>query len=54
MVAGTLTTNGVATTVSGRLRGTELTLEADGASLRAVVNGDRLEGTQLTGTRTRP
>ena len=51
MVAGTLTTGGVELAVSGRLRGTELTLDLDGASLRATVNGGRLDGAQLTGTR---
>lgn len=51
MVAGTLTSGGVEVAVSGRLRGAELTLDADGATLRATVNGDRLEGAQLTGTR---
>lgn len=51
VVAGTLTSGGVDVAVSGRLRGAELTLDADGATLRATVNGERLEGAQLTGTR---
>ncbi len=51
VVAGTLTTGGVDVAVSGRLRGAELTLDVDGATLQATVNGDRLEGAQLTGTR---
>jgi SAM-dependent methyltransferase len=51
VVAGTLTRGGAATPVSGRLRGTELTLEVEGQVLRATVRGDRLEGPALTATR---
>jgi len=50
MVAGTLTRGGAVTTVSGRLRGAELTLEADGETLRTTVQDDRLVGA-LAGAR---
>lgn len=50
VVAGTLTTPNGDVPVSGRLRGAELTLEAEGATLRTTVAGDRLEG-GLTGAR---
>lgn len=52
MVAGTLTPpGGAATSVSGRLRGTEFTIDAGGEVLRATVRGDRLDGAGLSGTR---
>jgi len=44
VVAGTLTTLNGDVPVSGRLRGAELTLEAEGVTLRTTVAGDRLEG----------
>jgi len=51
VVAGTLTEGGAATSVTGRLRGTELTLDAGGEVLRATVRGDRLDGAGFSGTR---
>jgi SAM-dependent methyltransferase len=50
VVAGTLTTASGDVAVSGRLRGAELTLDIDGAAIRATVRGDRLDGA-LTGSR---
>jgi SAM-dependent methyltransferase len=50
VVAGTLTTANGDVAVSGRLRGAELTLDVEGATLRTTVRGDRLEG-GLTGSR---
>ncbi len=51
VVLGTLTRDGQSQRVQGRLRGTALTLTAGDESLAAVVAGDRLEGTGLTGRR---
>jgi SAM-dependent methyltransferase len=57
MVAGTLTPpGGAVVAVSGRLRGADLTLTltAEGETLRARVDGDRIAGPQLSGTRVAP
>lgn len=52
MLTGTLSKDGVDTRVRGRLRGTALTLTIDDETLRVTVTGDRLDGPQLSGTRT--
>jgi uncharacterized protein YjbI with pentapeptide repeats len=54
VVSGTLTADGQATPVTGRLRGAELTLDIEGRQVRADVRGARLEGADLTGARARP
>ena len=51
IVLGTHAENGTTTRVTGRLRGTELTLTLGDETLRAVVDGDRLVGPALTGAR---
>jgi SAM-dependent methyltransferase len=50
-VTGTLAAEGRQIPVKGSLRGTALTLEADGQTLQATVNGDSLQGPGWTGTR---
>lgn len=52
MVTGTMTQNGKSVAVKGRLRGDQLSLTAPGAEYTARVNGDRLEGRELSGSRT--
>lgn len=51
VVAGTLVDGNGTTKVEGRLRGAALTLTLDGETLQAVVDGDRLVGAALNGTR---
>jgi SAM-dependent methyltransferase len=53
VVLGTLTENGQARKLAGKLRGTELTLEGEGVSLHGTVNGEALEGQGWSGHRTR-
>jgi SAM-dependent methyltransferase len=43
MLAGTLRTEGKSVPVTGRVRGTEVTLDAGGLAMRGVANGKRLE-----------
>ena len=54
VVMGTLTEQGRTTKVTGKLRGTELTLDAGGTALTGTVNGDRIEGSGWAATRTSP
>jgi SAM-dependent methyltransferase len=54
IVMGTLTEKGRTTKVTGRLRGTELRLDAEGTTLRATVAGDRLDGGSWSATRVAP
>ncbi|MGE0812781.1 MAG: class I SAM-dependent methyltransferase [Vicinamibacterales bacterium] len=51
MVRGTLTGADGTTAVSGRLRGTALTLDADGRALGGTVAGDRIDGDGWQATR---
>jgi SAM-dependent methyltransferase len=51
VLLGTLTEQGRQVKVTGKLTGTALTLEGDGVTLSAVVDGDRLTGPELVGTR---
>ena len=51
---GTLTEKGQTTQVTGKLRGTELTLDAGGTPLTGTVNGDRIEGSGWSATRVAP
>jgi precorrin-6B methylase 2 len=45
MVTGTLTANGAATPVKGRLRGEEITLDLGGREMKGRVAGNSIEGT---------
>ena len=54
VVMGTLTADGKAVQVTGKLRGTELTLDADGMTLAGTVNGDRIEGQGWSASRVSP
>jgi SAM-dependent methyltransferase len=54
VVMGTITADGVKTPVTGRLRGTTLTVTVDGATLSGTVNGDRIDGPGWTATRVSP
>jgi SAM-dependent methyltransferase len=49
-VAGTLTTAGKSSEVSGRLRGEQITWTAGGQEYSGVVRGNRIEGTTPTGS----
>ena len=49
VVSGTLTTDGKAVPVSGRLRGEQFTFTAGGAQYDARVNGNAIEGTRKAG-----
>ena len=51
VVTGTLTTADGARRVSGRLRGTALTLTGDGVSLAGTVQDDRIDGPSLRARR---
>jgi SAM-dependent methyltransferase len=51
VVLGTLTENGQARKLTGKLRGTALTLEGDGVTLTGRVDGDRLDGGSWSGAR---
>jgi precorrin-6B methylase 2 len=50
-VTGTLTMGGKTLSVSGKLRGTQITLEAGGTQLTGEVNGDRIQGASWSATR---
>ena len=54
VVMGTLTTDGKAVQVTGKLRGTALTLDAGGTPLTGTVNGDRIEGQGWSATQAAP
>ena len=43
-VTGTLTTGGKSVSVTGKLRGTHIVVNAAGSELTGQVNGDRIEG----------
>ncbi|MFM9969519.1 MAG: methyltransferase domain-containing protein [Burkholderiales bacterium] len=49
VVSGTLTTDGKAVPVSGRLRGEQFTFTAAGAQYDGRVNGNNIEGTRKAG-----
>jgi hypothetical protein len=49
MVSGTLTVNGMNTTVSGKLTGDQITLQAGGTEYAGRVAGDAIEGTMKGG-----
>ncbi|MGD9903037.1 MAG: class I SAM-dependent methyltransferase [Vicinamibacterales bacterium] len=51
VVLGTLVEEGREVKLTGKLEGTALTLDGDGVSLRAVVNGDELDGGSWSATR---
>ena len=50
-VTGTLANGGKSVSVSGKLRGDQITLNAGGTQLVGKVNGDRIEGTNFSATR---
>lgn len=50
MVTGTLTANGQTTPVTGRLRGSEITLTLNGQEVTGKVNGNSIEGTLRNGS----
>jgi SAM-dependent methyltransferase len=50
-VSGTLVRNGQTVTVSGKLRGDQITLTAGNTTMAGRVNGDRIEGTNFSATR---
>lgn len=50
-LTGTLTSNGRAVNVAGKLRGAEITLTAGALQLSGKVNGDRIEGANFSATR---
>jgi SAM-dependent methyltransferase len=50
-VTGTLTQNGKAINVSGKLRGEQITLTAGSMQMAGKVLGDRIEGTNFSATR---
>ena len=50
MVSGTLTANGQPTPVTGRLRGSQITLTINGQEVTGTVNGNAIEGTLRNGT----
>jgi hypothetical protein len=52
MVSGTLTSGGQSTAVSGRLRGTQITFNANGQEYVGTVRGNQIEGTVRTGSGT--
>jgi SAM-dependent methyltransferase len=49
-VAGTLTTGGKSTPVTGKLRGTEISWSAGGQEYSGVVKGNQIEGTTRAGS----
>jgi hypothetical protein len=51
-VAGTLTTGGKSTPVTGKLRGTEISWSAGGQEYSGVVKGNQIEGTTRAGSST--
>ena len=54
VVTGTLAAEGRTIPVKGTLRGTELTIDAEGLTWRGTVNGDRIEGVDWSATRGTP
>jgi precorrin-6B methylase 2 len=50
MLTGTLTAGGRSTPVSGRLRGTQITLTLDGQEITGRVNGNAIDGTVRAGS----
>jgi SAM-dependent methyltransferase len=50
-VTGTLTSNGKAVNVTGKLRGDQITLTAGSAQINGKVMGDRIEGQNFSATR---
>jgi hypothetical protein len=52
MVTGTLTNNGKSSSVTGRLRGEQLTFTADGQEYTGAVRGNRIEGSVRAGSAT--
>jgi precorrin-6B methylase 2 len=50
-VTGTLTTAGKSLNVTGKLRGTQLVVNAGGTEMTGQVNGDRIEGATLSAVR---
>ena len=51
-VTGTLTTNGKSVNVTGKLQGEQITLTAGDVQMIGKVNGERIEGTNFSATRT--
>jgi SAM-dependent methyltransferase len=54
VVIGTLTHLGKTSKVTGKLRGTELTLDAEGQAITGTVAGDKIDGPGWSATRTTP
>jgi SAM-dependent methyltransferase len=54
VVSGTLTADGRAVPMQGRLRGTALTLEGGGVTLTGTVAADRIDGGSWSATRVTP
>jgi SAM-dependent methyltransferase len=54
MLAGTLTSGGQSTPVSGSLRGTDLTLKAGDRSITGRVQGNQIDGTMVSGSTKSP
>jgi SAM-dependent methyltransferase len=52
VVSGTLATGSQSTSVTGRLRGAQITLTINGTEYTGTVNGDRIEGPGFSATRT--
>jgi SAM-dependent methyltransferase len=52
MIKGTLTTNGKSSSLTGKLRGEQLTFTADGQEYTGVVRGNRIEGSVRAGSGT--
>ena len=50
-VTGTLVTNGQTVNVTGKLRGDQITITAGNTTMAGRVNGDRIEGTNFSATR---
>ena len=50
-ITGTLTAKGQALSITGKLKGDEITFTAGGTEYRGRVNGDRIEGTNWNATR---
>jgi hypothetical protein len=50
VLAGTLTTGGKSTPVTGKLRGTQISWSAGGQEYSGVVKGNQIEGTTRTGS----
>jgi len=52
MVSGTLTSDGIATPINGKLRGTEITFTVADAEYAGRVSGNTMKGTVKAGSRT--